>query len=272
MVNDQRKIKMKTQRLAKITITMLALVMNVNVGAVDSSIYIDQTGSNATINVTQDGAGNRVRGIQGVGTSNTTPAVINGDNINVDISQVGANNVLSMGVRTTTAAGSNPTDITYNVSGGNNTGVINLNNAGTGTNESTTLSITQSGGGNSTNVNILGSKNSATVNQSGGSAIFNTTVNANETTQNIATSGGTNNSVTTNLTGNKGTVDVTMVGASNTATITQSGGAGVVGHNTTLDVLGSSNSYTINQSGTIDTTVNIKTNGSGNTFNVTTGN
>jgi hypothetical protein len=66
-------------------------------------------------------------------------------------------------------------------------------------------------------------------------------------------------------------VVVDFVGASNTASITQSGG-GTNGHATTLDVLGSSNSYTVNQSGTIDTTVNIKTTGSGNTFNVTTGN
>lgn len=260
-----------TRSLAKTTITMLALVMSVGVNAVDNSIYIDQTGSNATINITQDGAGNRVRGIQGVGTGNTTPANISGDSIAVDITQVGATNVLNLGVDTTTANGSSPTSITYNVSGGGNTGTINLNNDGQGTNASTTLSITQSNGGNTSNVNILGSNNTATVNQSGGTASFTTTVNANETTQTINTSGGTGNQVTTNLTGDKGSVTVDFVGASNTASITQAGG-GASGHATVLDVTGSSNSYTVNQSGTIDTTVNIKTTGSGNTFNVTTHN
>jgi hypothetical protein len=66
-------------------------------------------------------------------------------------------------------------------------------------------------------------------------------------------------------------VVVDMVGASNHATITQDGG-GTGGHYTKLDVAGSNNTYTVNQSGTIDTTVNIKTTGSGNTFGVTTRN
>lgn len=261
---------MKTRNIAK-AIAGLFLVMSASVYAVDNSIYIDQTGDNATINISQDGAGNRVRGIQGVGTSNATPAIINGDGISVDITQAGAGNVLNMGVKTTTAAGSAPTSINYNVSGGYNTGTINLNNAGTGVNASTTLDITQSNGNNTTNVNILGNKNSLTAVQSGGTATLNSTVNADETTQTINTSGGTGNSVTTNLTGNKGTVAVDFVGASNTASITQSGG-GTAGHSTTLDVLGSNNSYTVNQSGTIDTTVNVKTVGSGNTFGIVTKN
>ena len=56
---------------------MLALSMTF-VMAADNSIYIDQAGDNSTISVTQDGAGNTVRGIQGVGTGNTTPAIIRG--------------------------------------------------------------------------------------------------------------------------------------------------------------------------------------------------
>ena len=118
---------------------------------------------------------------------------------------------------------------------------------------------------------MLGSNNSLTANQSGGSAQLISTVNASNTTQTINTSGGTDNRVTTNLTGDKGTVVVDMVGASNYATITQSGG-GTAGHYTKLDVDGSNNTYSVNQSGTIDTTVNIKTVGSGNTFGITTRN
>ena len=262
---------MKTRSLTKIALATMALVMSVGVYAVDNSIYIDQAGDNATINISQDGAGNRVRGIQGTGTGNTTPAVINGDGMQIDITQVGAGNVLNMGIQSTTANGSDPTSVNYNVSGGNNTGTINLNADGQGTNASTTLDITQTGGNNVANINVLGSKNTLTAVQSGGSATLNSTVNASETTQTINTSGGTGNSVTTNLTGDKGTVVVDFVGASNTASITQAGG-GTAGHSTTLDVNGSSNSYTINQSGTIDTTVNIKTSGSGNTFGIVTRN
>lgn len=262
---------MKTRSLTKIALATMALVMSIGVGAVDNSIYIDQAGDNATINISQDGAGNRVRGIQGTGTGNTTPAVINGDGMQIDITQVGAGNVLNMGIQSTTAAAASPTSVNYSVTGGNNTGTINLNANGQGTNASTTLDITQTGGNNTTNINVLGSKNTLTAVQSGGSATLNSTVDASETTQTINTSGGTGNSVTTNLTGDKGTVVVDFVGASNTASITQAGG-GTNGHYTKLDVDGSNNTYSVNQSGTIDTTVNIKTVGSGNTFGIITKN
>ena len=261
---------MKTRNLAN-AIAAMFLVMSVNVFAVDNSIYIDQTGDNATINISQDGAGNRVRGIQGVGSGNTTPAVINGDGMQVDITQVGAGNVLNLGIVSTTANGSSPTSVSYNVSGGGNTGTINLNANGQGTNASSTIDITQTNGNNITNVNMLGSNNSLTANQSGGSAQLVSTVNANNTTQTINTSGGTDNRVTTNLTGDKGTVVVDLVGASNHASITQEGGS-TAGHYAKLDVAGSNNTYTVNQSGTIDTTVNIKTVGSGNTFGIVTKN
>ena len=262
---------MKTRNLAR-AIAMMFLVMSVGVGAVDNSIYIDQTGENATINISQDGAGNRVRGIQtGAGAGNTTPAVINGDGMQIDITQVGAGNVLNLGIQSTTADGSAPTSVSYNVLGGGNTGTINLNADNQGTNASSIVDITQTNGNNIANINMLGSKNSLTANQSGGSAQLISTVDANNTTQTINTSGGTDNRVTTNLTGDKGTVVVDMVGASNHATITQDGG-GTMGHYTKLDVAGSNNTYTVNQSGTIDTTVNIKTTGSGNTFGIVTKN
>lgn len=262
---------MKTRSLTKIAFAVVALVMSVGVFAVDNSIYIDQTGDNATINISQDGAGNRVRGIQGVGTGNTTPAVINGDGMQIDVTQVGAGNTLNLGIQSTTAAGSAPTSVSYNVSGGGNTGTINLNANNQGINASSTIDITQTNGNNITNVNVLGSNNTLTANQSGGSASLISTVNANNTTQTINTSGGTDNRVTTNLTGDKGTVVVDMVGASNHANITQDGGS-TGGQYAKLDVTGSNNTYTVNQSGTIDTTVNIKTTGSGNTFGVTTRN
>ena len=89
---------------------MLAVVMSLNVYSADNSIYIDQSGSGATISITQDGYGNVVRGIQGSGSDNTTPATIYGDNNQVTVNQVGNGNTLSMGIRTTTGSGQgNPT-------------------------------------------------------------------------------------------------------------------------------------------------------------------
>ena len=164
---------MKTKILGAIALCSIITTA----AAVDNSIYIEQTGDNATITMLQDGAGNRIRGIQGVGTGNTTPAKIIGDNIQVDVSQVGSGNILNLGINTSTANGASPTSVTYNVSGGGNTGTINLNNANTGTNASTQLGITQTGGSNITNVSILGSQNSLTANQTGGTAALVSTVN-----------------------------------------------------------------------------------------------
>ena len=84
-----------------ITVAFAANVAN----AADNSIYIDQSGSNASVSVTQDGAGNVVRGIQGVGSSNTTPAKIYGDGTLVAVSQIGSGNTLSLGVVSTIATG-----------------------------------------------------------------------------------------------------------------------------------------------------------------------
>ena len=79
-----------------ITSIMFALSMGVATAA-DNSIYIDQSGDTSTVSVTQDGAGNVVRGIQGVGTGNTTPAKIYGDGTLVSVSQIGSGSTLNLG-------------------------------------------------------------------------------------------------------------------------------------------------------------------------------
>lgn len=258
-------------KITKILISLLTTFAALSFAA-DNSIYIDQAGDNATITILQDGASNRVRGIQGVGTGNTTPAKINGDAVNIDIQQIGSGNIVNMGIVTTTANGSNPTSLTYVVTGSNSTATFDLNNSGAGTNQSSTLNISQTGDSGITNLNILGANNTMTSTQSGGNNNkLVATINANTTTTTISQTGGGGNETTLNLTGDKGTVNITTVGATNITGITQTGG-GANGHNTTLNYTGSSNNTTISQTGTIDTTVNLKSVGSGNTFTMTTHN
>ena len=62
----------------------------------DNSIYVRQSGNNTTVTMTQDGAGNVVRGIQGAGTDNTTPATITGNANVVIVNQVGTGNTLDL--------------------------------------------------------------------------------------------------------------------------------------------------------------------------------
>jgi hypothetical protein len=253
---------------------MVAMTFSLSAFAADNSIYVDQSGDNSTIDITQTGAGNVIRGIQGVGTGNTTPAKIYGNNTAIDIQQVGSTNTLNLGVNTSTATGrAYGIDLTYYVTGNSATATINSNNAGTGTSGSNFIDVRQTGNSAGINLNILGSKNDFTALTSGGSnnSII-STITADETVTNLSMTGGGNNSYTGTLSSNKGKVDITTVGASNGIVLTQSGTAGTNGHAFTLGLTGSSNTINVTQSGTIDTTVNLLSSGSGNTWNIITGN
>lgn len=241
--------------------------------AADNSIYIDQTGSNSTIDITQTGTGNVVRGIQGVGTSNTTPAKMSGDASAVDIRQIGSDNVMNLGFTATTAAGMGyGIDLTYYVTGNSGTATFNINNSGTGTAASNFIDVRQTGNSAGIVLTMTGSKNSFTAVTSGGASnSITATINADDTINNISMTGGASNTLTQTISSNKATNNITTVGASNGITLTQSGTAGIDGHAFTLNLTGSSNTFTVNQSGTVDNTLNILSTGSGNVWNVTQG-
>jgi hypothetical protein len=253
---------------------MVAMIFSASAFAADNSIYIDQSGDNSTIDITQTGAGNVVRGIQGVGSSNTTPAKIYGDSNAIDIRQIGSTNTLSLGVTASTATGrAYGIDLTYYVTGNSGTAVINSNSNGQGTSGSNFIDVRQTGNSASINLNMLGSKNDFTAVTSGGSGnSIISTINADSTVNNISMTGGGNNSLTQTISSNKATNNITTVGASNGIVLTQTGTAGTNGHAFTLGLTGSSNTLNVTQQGTIDTTVNLLSNGSGNTWNIITGN
>jgi hypothetical protein len=239
--------------------------------AADNSVYIDQAGDNSVITMTQDGSANRIRGVQGVGTGNTTPVKIRGDNITLTVDQIGSGNILNLGVVTNTISGGVDTSIIYRVDGNNAVATIDMNNNGQGTALSNTIFIDQSGNSTVANINMLGSNNVFNAVTDGNSNEIVATINADQVNVLINKTGGAGNVTTLNLTGNKGTVDLTVLGAANITNITQSGG-GILGHNATVNIDGSSNNTTITQTGSIDTAVNLVAVGSGNTFNITTGN
>ena len=111
-----------------VTAVSLTIVVPVTALASDNSIYIRQSGDNATVTMQQDGTGNVVRGIQGSGSDNTTPAVIAGNNNQVTVSQVGTGNILDIGLNTSVAEGiGSGNSFTDTVTGNNSTGVINSN-------------------------------------------------------------------------------------------------------------------------------------------------
>lgn len=270
-LNKNKKVlKTKMKTTIRNLFAMILLSIATSSFAADNSIYIDQSGDNATVTITQDGAGNVVRGIQGVGTDNTTASKIYGNNNQVTISQIGSGNKLDFGIRTTVANGATGGNVyTYSITGSNATAIINSNSDGQGTSGSNSVDVTQVGNAANLNVNILGSKNSITALTSGGNNnSLVSTINGNENTQNVSMTGGGGNSATLTQTGTSGSINLTSVGATNTFTIAQSGG-GSNGHSSVLDVTGSGNTYGITQSGTsADSIVNLKTVGSGNTFTI----
>jgi len=241
--------------------------------AADNSIYIDQSGSNSTIDITQTGAGNVVRGIQGTGTSNTTPANMTGDVSFIDIRQIGQDNTLNLGYTVTTADGFGyGIDLTYSVTGNNGTATFNINNDGAGTAASNLIDVQQTGNSAGVNLSMTGTANSFTAVTSGGAnnSIV-STINADETVNNISITGGANNTLTQTITSDKATNNITTVGTSNAITMTQSGVAGINGHSATIGITGSSNTMGITQTGTMDNVLNVQSVGSGNTWTILQG-
>ena len=241
--------------------------------AADNSIYIDQSGDNSTITMQQDGAGNRVKGIllNDSAGGTTDPAKLTGNAQTINIEQTGATNVLAIGVNSTqggTVSGyaNVGVDLNYVVSGGGNTGYININNDGTGTAIGNVVGITQAGGGATTTLNMTGTSNSLSVTQSGGANnSFTGTINADETVATVNDTLGGGNSTTLDMTGNKGQVSVTTTGATNTTSVTQSA-YGITGAQVIIDINGSGNTTSVTQTGLYDHYANIGVVGSSNSI------
>lgn len=270
---------------SKLLTTLMVAVFASGVWAADNSIYINQSGDTSTITMTQDGAGNVVRGVQGVGGGNTTPATINGDSNTVTVNQIGTGNTLNFGIQTTIANGTplqNGNTFLYTVTGNNNVGIIDSNNDGGGVSASNYISINQTSWGNVANMNVLGSNNSITAVTSGGNGnSVTSTTNGDSNTQNITVSGGGANQITVNqgiggsavasgstaTTNNNGTATINVTGVSNVVAVAQTS-AGFA-DTTVLNINGSSNVANIVQNAsTGNTTVNISSSGNGNHFSI----
>ena len=268
-------------------IALLALSCVHPAMAADNSVYISQAGNSTTVIMTQDGAGNVIRGIQNVGGSNTTPALITGNANTVTTDQIGTGNTLDLGLQTSIQNGSSGgNQFSYHVYGNNSRAVIDSNNSGVNTSASNTVSVTQTGDFSYANVNVLGALNTITATTTGGNNNrLISTVNGNNNNQTINVSGGGYNNVTVyqgmggsaipqslqdmplpENVNNHGTVTLTVTGASNTVNISQAGSI----NTTVANINGSGNTANIVQSGIAgNTTVNLASTGNGNTFNIT---
>ena len=256
--------------LSRKLLTVMLLSVSAISWATDNSVYIDQAGDNSTITMTQDGAGNRIRGILTNGTAggNTDPAKLVGNNQTITVNQAGPNNMLTLGANSTIGTNGKGIDINYSVDVGGNVGFINSNNNGQGVSAGSLIDIIQLGGNAIATINMLGNNNSLTVRSSGGggnSIIAN--IDADNVTAVVDQTLGGGNDTTLNLTGNKGTVNITSTGATNISNVTQTGG-GVMGNDVKIVLDGQGNQTTVSQAGVNDNVIDYKVLGSGNIANI----
>ena len=252
--------------LSKKLLTAMLLSVSAISWATDNSVYIDQAGDNSTITMTQDGAGNRIKGILTNGTAgaNTDPSKLVGNNQTITVNQAGPNNILTLGANSTIGTNGKGIDINYSVDVGGNIGFINSNNNGQGVSAGSLIDIIQLGGNAVATISMLGNNNSLTVRSSGGGGnSIVADIDADNVTAVVDQTLGGGNETILNLTGNKGSVNITSTGATNLSNVTQSGG-GVNGNDVKIVLDGSGNQTTVSQAGVNDNTVDYKVLGSNN--------
>ena len=148
----------------KLAVILFSLLGFVNSFAVDNSIYIDQTGSNSTVNINQDGAGNKVGGLGSGGPTDSNRAILYGNAQTVTVNQVGSNNTLQENLRTVATSG-NGNNFNYSATGNSNQAVIDSNSAGaSGASDSNNVGLTITGNSNVNKVNVVGTTNNITTN------------------------------------------------------------------------------------------------------------
>jgi hypothetical protein len=123
-------------------------------GAFANDVYVEQVGDNASVSITQTGAGNVVNGDTGGGTSATDAALIQGDFNDVTVSQIGASNTLSL-VLNNSSFGTGTT-VVVSADGSNNNQTITCGTILSDSCNANMIRSEISGNSNNTIQNLLG--------------------------------------------------------------------------------------------------------------------
>ena len=299
MLQPSLRKKMETSlkgagKLSRKILTILTLAAMPMLGyAVDNSIFIDQAGSNAVINITQDGAGNTVKGLTSSGQPGQRgidAATITGDNNQIAVTQVGSGNTLSLGVAGGTMNGYANTQVTYSATAANSSALINVNGL------SNRVGVTQTGDNSSVETRVIGGRNNVSINAAGSGDSVRAGIQGGDSTINVnLTNTGGSNTVT--ATTDSGNIGINADGTGNTFNVQQTGfgnTAKIAGYTTgdqlsgndnnvnirqdgsgnlaSVGITGSTNYVAINQgSGSDGHEAKVKINGSGNSVNISQG-
>jgi hypothetical protein len=176
-----------------------------------NEVYIDQVGDSSTVNIVQDGTGNKVG-------DSAIPAFIGGGSNVVDIQQIGIGNELAMVVNGAA------TEVVVDTTGSNNIQTISCDTTSSASCSSSTIKQV-----------VVGDSN--IINQDLGTG-------ANHYSE-INVTGSTNTITHTSTNTGASTVNVTAIGDTNTIGVTQSG---ITAKTVTVNSTGNSNIISINQS------------------------
>ncbi len=227
--------------------TMVTVSPNATAALASSTtnrVFIDQSGANPNVNVTQEGTGN----IQG---SAARPVYLRGIDQTVVTRQIGnTNEIMLEAVNATTGSGQG-VNITIQQIGNNNEvdAACGYGNASDGTTalsgcKAADLNWKFTGNSNSLQFRGTGDDLKSAIDVTGNSNVF-----------------------LIDAIGDKHTQTIKVVGDSNTMNINQRS-TGAAGSSIWIDLAGNSNSMTIAQTGSIDNVLNIKSVSNSGTFNI----
>ena len=223
----------------KTTIKMLLLGWLLITPAVANDIYIQQSGDNLDLDITQDGQNN-------VAGDSTTAMSLTGNNMTFSISQVGDGNVIEATINGATYTGN------INLTGGLNTVDLDCTS---GNCDTVSMSIDVTGDSADVTVNLGSTADASdytgTIDiTSAASETFTLTVNAAAADADI------------DITNSLGTVG-------NTSSYTQTGDGDVNGHSLTHNHTGDGAVINMSQSGIYDNKIDVTTSGDNATIDIT---
>jgi len=213
--------------------------------ATTNRIFIDQSGDNPNVNMTQDGSGNKAGSAQ-------RPVYLRGIGQTVVTRQIGATNEINLEAVNNTTGSGQGVNITIQQIG--NTNIVDAacgyGNASDGTTalsgcKAADLNWKFTGNSNDLQFRGTGDDLKSAIDVTGNSNVFRI-----------------------DAIGDKHTQTIKVVGDTNTFNINQRS-TGAAGSSIWIDLAGNSNNLTIAQTGTVDNVLNIKSVSNSGTFNIT---
>lgn len=215
--------------------------------ATTNRVFIDQSGDNPNVNMTQDGSGNKAG-------SAARPIYLRGVDQTIITRQIGASNEINLEVVNDTTGSVGATVTIQQIGNSNKVDAA----CGYGTLSDGSTSIAGGSGCKSLDANwkFTGDSNELQFRGKG------------EDIKSAIDVTGDLNVLRIDVLGDKHTQTIKIVGDSNTLNIAQKS-TGAAGSSVWIDLLGTSNNMNISQLGTIDNVVNIKSVANSGTFNIT---